>query len=391
MDVLDAVILILIVGLAVSGYRRGLTWGGLAMLGLVAGSVVGAAIAPPLTRLVSPNPQSDAQPLIAAGIFLAALLLIEGIGSAIGYRFRVAALRTRLAAWDSVAGSVTGALGALFVFWFIGLTFVNSSLGVVSSQISNSAIERALLNIAPQPPAFIARVQEFLQSNSFVGLSPDLPTQPLPVSVNTPGVRAAAAVTSKVIALGCGGPGGAVAGSAWPVGHDLMLTNAHVVAGSYSQQVDTPSGRVLGARVVLFDPQTDLALLRVPSLDMSPLPIAAGNPATGTQGAVIGYPDGGAERVVPAAVRGTVAATTWNIYYTSYVTRQTVVITADVIPGDSGGPLVDLAGQVIGVTFAMSTSTSDEGYALATPDITADIQAAQGRSAAVSDGSCVEG
>jgi len=388
-DILDLVILALIAVLAISGYRRGLTWGGLAMLGLVIGSIVGAVIAPPLTQLLSPGPGSAAQPLIAAGIFLAALLIIEGIGSAIGYRARVATLRTRLAALDSVAGSLTGAFGVLFVFWFIGFTFANSALGVVSGQIAGSAIERTLLNIAPEPPAFLARVQEFLQSNSFIGLSPDLPAEPLPSSIDTTGVRQAQAATSRVIAYGCGGLDGAVAGSAWPVGDDLMLTNAHVVAGSTSVEVDPPGAGGLSARVVLFDPDVDVAVLYVPGLQMNALPILSGYPPTGTQGAVIGYPEGGAEQEAPASVRGTLDATTWNIYYSGYVTRETVVENADVIPGDSGGPLVDLDGQVIGVTFAMSTSTDDEGYALATTDILPEIQAAQGRTAAVGTGSCV--
>jgi S1-C subfamily serine protease len=66
-----------------------------------------------------------------------------------------------------------------------------------------------------------------------------------------------------------------------------------------------------------------------------------------------------------------------------------VVVSADVIPGDSGGPLVNLSGQVIGVTFAMSTTSTDEGYALATSDINGEIQAAAGHTAAVSDGACV--
>ena len=393
MDILDAVILILVVALSFSGYRRGFTWGGLAMLGLVVGGVVGALIAPPLTRFFSPQPGSTDQSLIAAGIFLAAILVIEGIGSTLGYRARVLTLRTRLATWDSVAGSVSSCLGVLFIAWFLGFTFANSSVGVVNSQISGSAIERALLTIAPQPPAFLAKVQEFLQNNElpspFTGLQPDLPAEPLPASTDTPGVRAAAADVARVIAYGCGGPGGAVAGSAWPVGDDLMLTNAHVVAGSYLQQVDTPDGAVRTGHVVVFDPKVDVAILYVPDLGMSALPIASAGPAAGTQGAVIGYPGGGTEEVVAAAVRGIEAASTWNIYYSDYVTRQTVVVSADVIPGDSGGPVVNLSGQVIGVTFAMSTTTADEGYALATSEITGEIQAAQGRTSAVGDGACV--
>lgn len=396
MDLLDLLILALVVGLSFSGYRRGLTWGGLAMLGLVVGSIVGALIAPPLTHLLSPTPGGAGQSLIASGIFIAALLLIEGLGSALGYRARIATLRTRLAGWDSLAGTATSIFGVLFVFWFIGFTFANSSIAVVNQQISGSAIERALLSIAPQPPAFLAKVEEFLQNdqlpNPFAGLSPDLPAEPLPASIDTPGVLQARSVTSKVVALGCGGPNTEIAGSAWPVGGDLMLTNAHVVAGSSTQSVYLP-GRAapLPARVVLFNPNVDVAILAVPGLSMRALPIATGNPPVGTQGALIGYPNGASEAVVPAAVRGTISAQTWNIYYDSYVTRETVVLNADVIPGDSGGPLVNLSGQVIGVTFAMSTTTPSEGYALATSEITGEIRAAQGRTVPVSDGRCLTG
>ena len=152
MDILDALIVLLILALSFSGYRRGFTWGGLAMFGLVVGAVVGALIAPPLTRFFSPHPGSADEPLIAAGIFIAAILIIEGLGSTLGYRARVLTLKTRLATWDSVAGSISSCLGVLFVAWFLGYTFANSSLSVVNTQINDSAIERALLTIAPQHP-----------------------------------------------------------------------------------------------------------------------------------------------------------------------------------------------------------------------------------------------
>jgi S1-C subfamily serine protease len=391
-DILDAIIVILVIAVSFSGYRRGLTWGGLSMAGLVIGSVVGALVAPPLTRALSPQPGGANQPLIAAGIFLACLLIIQGIGTAVGFRARMAAMRTRFATWDSVAGTVAGGFGVLFAAWFLGFTFADSSLTIISQQVSGSAIEHGLQDVAPRPPAFLAQVQQFLRNdelpNPFASLTPDLPNQPLPKSIDTPGVRAATLAVSRVIAYGCGG---AEAGSAWPLGNNLMLTNAHVVAGSYRQEVDTPQGGVHSAVVVLFDPNIDIAILYVPGADMAALPMKTGPLAAGTQGAVIGYPGGGNESSTGAAVRGTEEAYGLNIYSDTYVNRQIVVVSANVIPGDSGGPLVNLDGQVIGVTFAVSTVQSDEGYALGVSELTAEIQAAKGHTKAVSDSTCIAG
>ncbi len=81
------------------------------MAGLVVGSVVGALVAPPITRALSPQPGGANQPLIAAGIFLACLLIIQGIGTAVGFRARMATMRTRFATWDSVAGTSPEASG----------------------------------------------------------------------------------------------------------------------------------------------------------------------------------------------------------------------------------------------------------------------------------------
>jgi S1-C subfamily serine protease len=391
-DVLDAVIVLLVVAVAFSGFRRGLTWGGLSMLGLVVGSVVGALVAPPVTRALSPQPGGANQPLIAAGLFLACLLIIQGIGTAVGFRARMAAMQTRFATWDSVAGTFAGGFGVLFAAWFLGFTFADSSLTIISQQVSGSAIEHALQDVAPRPPAFLAQVQQFLRNdelpNPFASLTPDLPNQPLPKSIDTPGVRTATVSVSRVIAYGCGG---AEAGSAWPLGNDLMLTNAHVVAGSYRQEVDTPEGGVHDATVVLFDPNIDVAILDVPGAAMAALPIETAALAPGIQGAVIGYPGGGNESSTGAAVRGTEDAYGLNIYSDAYVNRQIVVVSANVIPGDSGGPVVNLDGRVIGVTFAVSTVQADEGYALAMSEITPEIQAARGHTKAVADGSCIAG
>lgn len=403
MDILDLLLLALVALLCFVGFRRGLSWGGLSTVGLILGCIVGALVAPWVTRFLTPRSPAQGQthpnaPLVTAGVFLACVLIVQGVGTAVGFRFRIAALRSRFATWDSVAGSVAGGFGVLFTAWFLGFVLASSTIPWLGDEIRGSAIERALLGIAPTPPPFLGSIQQYLRNNSdlpnpFAGLTPgDLPPQPIPQSVDTAGVAHAAQVVSRVIATGDVSKGctGAEAGSAWPIGGDDMVTNAHVVAGSSHIEIDTPSGRTLAATLVHYNPDVDIAILRVPGLDMPALPVSSDVPAAGTASAVIGYPGGGAEQTTPAAVRGSENAYGWNIYNDAYVTRNIVVLSAKVIPGDSGGPLVDLSGNVVGLTFASSTVHPDEeGYALSVPQITDDINAGRGQTQAVDSGGCI--
>jgi S1-C subfamily serine protease len=189
-----------------------------------------------------------------------------------------------------------------------------------------------------------------------------------------------------VIAVGCNG--GAEAGSSWPLAPGYMVTNAHVVAGASSVQIQTPGGGHYFATVVVFDPNTDLAVLYAPGIRFQALALLSGDPARGTRGAVIGYPGGGNEKVVSAAVSGTELASGYNIYGDAVVTREIEVLAAQVIPGNSGGPIVNYAGQVIGVVFAASTAHPDVGYALTIPQVSRDLQSARNKRSAVSTQTC---
>jgi S1-C subfamily serine protease len=205
----------------------------------------------------------------------------------------------------------------------------------------------------------------------------------LPTSVDTPGVRNAESETLKIQGYGCGG---IVFGSGFPVGPGLVLTNAHVVAGTQGTTVRNSAGRSLPARVVLFDSQRDVAILYVPRLALAPLPEAGAG--RGTEGAAIGYPGGGAEQVSPAVVNGEVKAEGRDIYGQQLVVRSIWILQAKVEPGNSGGPLVDLKGNAIGVIFAASTSSPGQAYALTDAEVQPDIDQAQGRTSSVPVGPC---
>ncbi|GAC1512562.1 MAG: hypothetical protein NVS1B3_16370 [Candidatus Dormibacteraceae bacterium] len=264
----------------------------------------------------------------------------------------------------------------LALCWFLGLSFSRGPSEEISQQIQRSVILHTLDARAPRAPGFLASVQGILSGVSFppvfAGLEPALPSPlPLPTSVDFPGIAHASQSVVKVASLGCGG---LVTGSGFPVANGYVVTNAHVVSGTSTHTIETPSGARMQGTVVYFDAERDVSVLYVPELRAAPL--IFGPAGRGTKGAVIGYPGGGAEKVSPAVVDGRITAEGRDIYNANLVTRQIFVIEAAVRPGNSGGPLVDLEGHVLGLVFATSASVPNQAYALTNDEIDGDVRAA---------------
>src|SRR2546425_9093404 len=254
--IIDLVIAIAVIFAISSGFRRGF-WLSLAQyVGLVVGVVVGAALAPVLMDALNlSNP--TARSLVAVMI----LIVLGTIGSSVGY-WVGEPIRVRLIAHpqsgriDSLGGAIFSTVAVLSVSWFLGLSLARVPSPHVSSAIQRSAVLRTLDTIAPRPPGFLARVQTIIAGvnfpSAFSGLEPLAPSpQPLPNSINTPGVQAAQAETLKIQGFGCGGAG---FGSGFPAGPRPVLTNAHVVAGTQGATVRNNPGRGVRGRGGLFDP-----------------------------------------------------------------------------------------------------------------------------------------
>ena len=167
---------------------------------------------------------------------------------------------------------------------------------------------------------------------------------------------------------------------------EIVVTNAHVVAGADRIRVLRNDGVRLPATLVNFDPGRDLAVLRVPGIDRPPLPLA--DTSVGAMGAVFGHPMGQDQlRVAPAGVADLIDAVGRDIYGRSEVRRRVGVLSADLARGDSGAALITGDGQVSGVAFAIAPDRRETAYALATSELRAALSAPN--TGAVDSGACI--
>lgn len=168
------------------------------------------------------------------------------------------------------------------------------------------------------------------------------------------------ASTTAVDGVACGR---LASGSGFAVTEDLVVTSAHVVVGIEEIRVHTFDGRMLTGTPVAFDPDADLAIVRVDDAGFTPLPLAA-DAAPGTTGVVVGWERGPFADPTPYRIQRRVTVRIERVGDTLRVERPAWLVAADIDVGDSGAALVDRTGEVIGVAFATSIAGEGVGYAV---------------------------
>jgi S1-C subfamily serine protease len=384
----DIVVLVIVALSAISGLRRGAALQLFSYGGFWGGLFLGAVFTP---TVASHFHSRTSKALIAVVLVLGMAFLLGTLGSVIGIHSGAALRRVKLGPIDSGLGVGVAVVATLLVVWIAGGLIGNSRFTGLAAAVQNSRIVRALDDVLPPTPEVFAKVETFLGQEDFPGPFIGLPPAigqfvqlPDTSSVNR-SVNAAEPSTVKVEGGACGLT---QEGSGFVVANDLVLTNAHVVAGVASPEVIDQSG-VHPAVPVFYDPELDIALLRVSGLDRPVLQLDPVEVGRGQVAAVLGYPGGGPFTYGPAGVMASFDATGLDIYGNVEATRSIYEIDAVVRPGNSGGPLVEPDGLVIGVVFARSTVNGNVGYALATPAVLKQVRAAQNDTAPVSTERCL--
>ena len=351
-------------------------------VGFATGFIIGTWCAPPLAHHLS---STTWRPLAAIGTVVVVSFLGAALGRLCGRAAHHSLRQMHLGSLDASVGAGVGVVSALLSCWLIAGVLVNAPWFSLAGGISQSKILVALDHVMPPVPTIEAKLTGLFRGADFPSVfadivAPSVPTVTTPSSgVTSLQVGNRSAAVLKVIASGA--CGASHEGTAFVVGRNEVVTNAHVIAGASMVRVNGQR-----AQVRLVDIRDDLAVLSVPTGTLPVLQLID-PPARGTATAVVGYPLDWPLTLTPSAFAGVITARSRDLYDGATFDRSLAVLNAAVQPGNSGSP-VFAAGRVIGIVVSRSTSQTDIAYGVPSAVIRADL-AKVNLAAAVSTGACL--
>jgi S1-C subfamily serine protease len=388
----DILVVTLAVIAGISGARQGMVTALASLSGVLLGAILGVRLAPALVERFTSSTTRIA-------LTVAILVLLVAIGETVGV-WAGRAVRERMHVEpvrqvDSALGTVVLGLAVFVVAWLVAVPLTAASSTGLASAVNHSLIlgtvDKVMPSAARQLPADLRRL---LRQSGFPDVlgpfaeTPNTEVEPPDRALQSgPIVRQLQRSVLKVRgrAPSCGR---ALEGTGFVIAPERVMTNAHVVAGTEDVRVETQGGGLRSGRVVLYDPETDVAVLAVPGLEAQPLQFAPADAETGASAIVLGYPLDGPYQASEARVRERIELRGPDIYESQTVLRDVYTVRAVVRSGNSGGPMVDPQGRVLGVVFGAAVDDDDTGFVLTADEVADEVASAGSLSKAVSTSIC---
>jgi S1-C subfamily serine protease len=392
----DAIVVLLALIAAVSGWRHGMAVALLSFVGVLGGAIIGVRLAPLLAATIE-SPTTRIMASIAVVVLLVAIG--ETTGVFFGRRIRDRITGARSLQLDSTLGSIVQAITVVLAAWLVALPLASASFPGLVAGVRGSEVLRAVDSVMPPGAKRLPTdLRQLLNSSGFPDVTSPFAQTPItqvgppnPELLASPAVAAAAGSVLKIRgkAPSCSRQ---LEGTGFVIGPQLVMTNAHVVAGTDETAVEVPGRRgrttELDARVVFYDPKTDLAVLRVPELDAEPLRFESRPADAGDDVVVLGYPLDGPFTATAGKVRQMINLKGPDIYDTGDITRQVYTVRAVVRSGNSGGPMIDPGGRVVGVVFGAALDDQETGFVLTVEQVSSAVRSSAELRRGVNTGSC---
>lgn len=390
--VLDVLLVLILLGAMALGWRQGALASSLAILGVIAGGVLGLELAPLAMGLV----EGRAARLLVGVLVLVGLVIVgHTVGAVAGQSLRNRMRSPMAVGLDSGFGAVVQAVATVLVAWMIALPLATVLPGYVGDSVRGSTVLATVDDVAPEslaglPSSIVRRIDD---SGVPAAIAPfeqrpvhdDRPADPAVIDQAVvdrirPSIVRVLGEAPQCRRL--------LQGTGFVVAPDLVVTNAHVVAGVQTVRLETVAGMV-DADVVHFDPLDDIAILRAWDLPLAPMPWAPADAVPGDGAVVLGFPESGPFTATAARVEEKLLIRGPDIYSASRHDREAYVLRSDVRHGNSGGPLITPQGEALGVVFGAGVNDDQTGYALTAAEARAHIDAALDFTAPVDTRECV--
>ena len=271
----DAILILLMLIFAISGYRQGFVIGALSFGGFFSGVLIGLQIGPLIAdRFTDPT----ARLVVSLVTIFALAVLGQTLAGWLGTHLRRAISSQPLQRVDDAGGALISLVAVLVVAWLIAVPLGSTPFPALNKAVRSSSILAGINGLMPeQAQALSSALRDTLDTNGFPDVFGRLaPTEAKEVAAPDPALKNSRVVQqsrrSVIKVLGTAPScSRRIEGSGFVYADQRVMTNAHVVAGTRDVSVEV-NGRQRTAEVVVYDPDRDLAVLYVPGLTAPVMP-----------------------------------------------------------------------------------------------------------------------